>query len=109
MRRLRDTIFGSKETKAVEASREKKQQQQLDELQTQDPSVKEVKVGADGRSYEVAALVDPSKRSDYIPASTWEQLERVGGAQWVRSRQDQGEQYKGYVQHYSDHLYNRQS
>lgn len=50
-----------------------------------------------GKDYEVAAVVDESLNKEYVPATTWEGLERIGSEAWVRRGRDGGEMYYGYV------------
>ena len=98
MQRIKNTLFGSKESKDAEEKREKARQTRVKELTEQDagkPGV-EVKSGGNGKEYEVAAFVDPAINKDYVRATTWDKLESVGSEEWVRARADQGERYIGY-------------
>lgn len=48
-----------------------------------------------GSAYEYAQQFDAEVNKEYIPAKTWEQLEKLGSVQWVKERMDRGEQYEG--------------
>ncbi|KAK4553556.1 hypothetical protein LTR86_009352 [Recurvomyces mirabilis] len=98
--RLRDTIFGSKQSQDAEKVREEKQILRSEEEQqsnTQEDGALEIVVGKDGQQYEVAAVVDPTLAKNYIQATSWEGLERIGSEEWVKRRADQGEQYVGFI------------
>ncbi|KAK3672989.1 hypothetical protein LTR78_007100 [Recurvomyces mirabilis] len=99
--RLRDTLFGSKQSQEAEKGRGEKQVQRREEEQQQSSSQEdgalEVVVGRDGQEYEVAAVVDPTLAKNYIQAMSWEGLERIGSEEWVKRRADQGEQYVGFI------------
>ncbi|KAK5732873.1 hypothetical protein LTR17_010146 [Elasticomyces elasticus] len=111
--RLKQQIFGSKESQQAEKSREEKNKQRLEELHKSSGSGSglgelEVKTGKHGQQYEVAAIVDPSDTKDYVPAQGWDGLERVGSEEWVKARADQGEQYVGFVPKKRVELSNKQ-
>ncbi|KAK5680462.1 hypothetical protein LTS10_007390 [Elasticomyces elasticus] len=111
--RLKQQIFGSKESQQAEKSREEKNKQRLEELHKSSGSGSgsgelEVKTGRHGQQYEVAAIVDPSDTKDYVPAQGWDGLERVGSEEWVKARADQGEQYYGFVPKKRVELSNKQ-
>lgn len=40
---------------------------------------------------------DLSKNPDYVPATTWDGLEQIGGRKWVEEQLDDGTPYQGYV------------
>lgn len=98
-KRMQQTIFGSKESKEAEQSREEQRKRRLEDLSQQDPttSILDKRTDRRGREYEVAAVVDPTINSDYVQAANWDGLESVGSADWVKARADQGEQYAGYT------------
>lgn len=97
--RIRQSVFGSKESKDAGRKREEARQQRVEELSTQPEEERsgQVIVDRQGREWEVAALVDESLNKDYVPATTWEGLKRIGGEKWVRQRADSGERYHGYA------------
>lgn len=45
--------------------------------------------------YTIAPIVDPTVNKEYEPAGTWDGLERMGGKQWIKAKQDAGEVYEG--------------
>ena len=96
--RLRNSVFGSKESKAAEQKREEARANRAAELAKQDPEERrtgEVVRDWQGREFTVAPVVDPSVDKGYVPATNWEGLERIGGEKWVRDRADGGEKYHG--------------
>ena len=101
LQRLQNSVFGNKESREASKKREEAHQKRVEELaqqQThgQQPG-REVVRDWQGREFEVAALVDESVDGarGYVPASSWEGLERIGGEEWVRRRADGGEVYLG--------------
>lgn len=95
-RRMRNTIFGNKEedrsAKAVETQRDTAQEI----AHIRDPHAAiTTKTDEKGNVYEVAATVDDRADLDYVPATTWLGLERIGGEEWVRQQQDEGDEYIG--------------
>jgi hypothetical protein len=96
-KRLQQSVFGSKESDKAAKSREEKHQRRVEELAQKPAGEVERKTDAQGREYEVAALVDPSVNKDYVPASSWDGLERIGSVEWVKQRADQGEKYVGFA------------
>ncbi|KAK4541166.1 hypothetical protein LTR36_008240 [Oleoguttula mirabilis] len=98
-RRLQQTIFGSKESKDAEQSREAKQKRRVEELaiSRNDDAALEVKTDKHGRQYEVAAMVDTTVNKDYVQSTTWAGLESVGSVDWVQQRADRGEKYVGFA------------
>lgn len=96
--RLKNTIFGTEQTKQAEKSRDEKQKRRLEELAADENSGGvETKTDKHGRAYEIAALVDPSVDTTYVQATTGKGLEMVGGEEWVRKRADRGERYVGFA------------
>lgn len=94
--RLRDSIFGSKESRQAADQRDEKHQKRVEELAThEDAADLEIITDRKGREYEVAAYVEPSVNKDYVPATTWDGLESMGSEEWMKKRADQGEQYVG--------------
>lgn len=97
-KRLQESLFGSKESKEAERSREEKQKRRLEEVAERDNSAGlEVTTDKRGRQYEVAAIVDPTINRDYVQATSWDGLESVGSVEWVKQRADRGEQYVGFA------------
>lgn len=96
--RISKTIFGDK--KAEEKQKKLKEAavargeggQEI--VETSSTNVKS-KVKINGVTYERAERVEPATNKDYLPSTTWDGLERVGGEQWVKKRLDMGEQYSG--------------
>nr|POF04107.1 hypothetical protein CFP56_21862 [Quercus suber] len=92
-RKLADGVFGEKEkaAKAAEVrSSANKEQALVDET-------RELKTftAPDGTVYEYARRYDSAVSKAYQPAKTWESLEQIGSASWVKQQLDQGERYKG--------------
>ena len=54
-----------------------------------------IKVGRDGKEYQVAAIIDPTVNKDYVEATDATGLEVVGSKEWIKAKQDRGEQYVG--------------
>ena len=51
-----------------------------------------------GVKYRLAPMVDQkATHPGYVPATTWEGLEHIGGTTYVKKVQDRGEVYQGYV------------
>lgn len=50
---------------------------------------------AGGRRGRVAERIDPTKEPEYIVATSWEGLERIGGEKWIEESLDQGDTYVG--------------
>ncbi|KAK5128418.1 hypothetical protein LTR85_003086 [Meristemomyces frigidus] len=97
-RRLQKTLFGSKESKEAEQSREEKQKRRIEELAERDDGAElETKTDKHGRQYEIAAIIDPTVNKDYVQSTTWSGLESVGSEEWVKKRADQGEPYIGFA------------
>ncbi len=95
---MRESLFGSKESKETEKRRQEKIKQKLEEQSKKDAASKvEIKVDRHGREYEVAALVDVSINPDYIQSSNWDGLKRIGSERWVKESRDKGEPYMGFV------------
>lgn len=105
--RIRRSVFGSEESKEASRRREearKKSVQELAETPEQERTGR-VYVDPQGREWEVAPLVDESLNPDYVPATTWEGLDRIGSEEWVRRRADSGEVYYGYVRRAQASIY----
>lgn len=100
-KRIQNSLFGTKESKAAEAHRESARQKQLQDLKSATPEEKEAareKVELhNGQVYEVAEIVDPATHADYVVSRDWKGMERVGGEEWVRRRADGGEKYVGFM------------
>lgn len=92
-KKLTDNVFGGKEKDArteelrVTSNREK--------ATAGEKGVRETFKAPDGTVYEYAQPYDEKVNTTYQPAKTWEDLDRVGDARWVKRRHDQGERYKG--------------
>lgn len=100
--RMRNSLFGSKESKEAEKRREERTKQKIEELRGrgrerghEQEDIEEV-TGKGGRVLEVAPFVDPAINKDYVVATTWDELENVGSEKWVKAKNDRGEQYVGY-------------
>lgn len=95
-KRIQNSLFGTKESKATEKFREEQRVKRLEELKESgaDREVEKVEM-RNGRVYEVAEVVDPITHKDYIVSRNWRGLESVGGEEWVRQRADSGEKYVG--------------
>jgi hypothetical protein len=49
-----------------------------------------------GMRYRVAPMVDQkATHPGYVPATTWEGLEHIGGKTYAKKMQDHGEVYRG--------------
>lgn len=96
-KRIQETLFGTKESKAADKQREEKQQKKYEDLAQREDALSDLEIRTDskGREYEVAALVDSTINKDYVPAADWKGLESVGSKQWVRERADTGDVYTG--------------
>lgn len=112
-KRLGNTLFGSKESKAEEQRRAEaktKQEQKLAEKAGKSSDLETVTLRLDkakrlGRyskpkeeTFEIANAYSPKVNKDYKPANTWDGLARIGSEEWVKKQADKGEQYVGYVQ-----------
>ena len=98
-KRIQNSLFGSKESQAVEKSQEEKQQKRYEEVAEREGTFSDVEIRTDsrGREYEVAALVDTLIDKNYVPATNWDGLERIGSQKWVEEMADRGDAYTGYV------------
>lgn len=92
---MQDSLFGTKEAAKAQESRDLKTKQRLEEVAKKDSNEPETRTDKHGHVFHVAEIVDPSTHDNYVQATTWQGLERVGSEQWVRQRADQGEQYSG--------------
>ena len=97
---MKNTLFGSKEAKEKEKKREEAQQAEVAKAaaaQRDGQTALRVKK-RNGVKYQVAPIIDPkAPPRDYVPATTWEGLEHIGGKEYVKKVQDRGEVYQGYV------------
>lgn len=96
LQRLREGIFGSTETTPAEKKREEASRERTKELAKGfNPSkpLEKRKSSSGGEAYEVAAVIDPSINTEYVPATTWDELETIGSEQWAKEREDKGEVY----------------
>lgn len=100
IKRIRESLFGSKESKEAERKREEKVQQRIQEQARRDAAKEDLvtRVGNKGRKYKVAAIVDPSINPEYVMSTNWDGLKRIGSAKWIKERADPGEKYVGYVE-----------
>lgn len=94
-KRMSNSLFGSKEDKAVEEKRDEAHQKRLEELKEQGGATTEQYVDDAGREWTIAAIVDPSLNKEYVQAQRWDGLEWVGSKEWVARRNDGGEAYTG--------------
>ena len=97
--RIRESLFGSKESKEVEKKRADKVQAKIDEQARRDATNAglETRKGRGDRKYEVAAIVDTSINPEYIMSANWDGLRRIGSEKWIKERADPGVKYVGYV------------
>ena len=95
LKRIQQTLFGSKESKEAEAKREEEEQKRTQELAKRDNSGRKTKKHG-SRIYNIAPVVDPSVNKDYVPATKWDGLERIGSREYAKAKADQGEKYVGY-------------
>ena len=96
--RLRESIFGSTETTPAEQKREDVSRERTKALAQKFDAKKPLerrKPSNRNQWYEIAAVVDPTVNKEYNLKSTWKEIERVGGEQWMKAREDKGEVYKG--------------
>lgn len=98
--RIKNTLFGSKDAKEKEQKREEAQKAEVAKAaaaQRDGQTTLRVKK-KNGVKYQVAPIIDPkAPPRDYVPATTWEGLEHIGGKEYVKKVQDRGEVYQGYV------------
>ncbi|EMC93038.1 hypothetical protein BAUCODRAFT_37960 [Baudoinia panamericana UAMH 10762] len=98
-KRMQDTLFGTKASRDRREAQEKKERGR--EVEGASPTIyddeQRTKVGPDGQTYEVAAVVEAARERQYVQATSLDGLETVGSEQWVRARADKGEQYVGFV------------
>lgn len=90
--RMRNSIFGSKESNELQKQREAAQQRKLEKTKAQGQSADRLTRSG---GFEIAEIVDPSTHEDYIASNTWEGLESIGSAEWIKAKDDRGEQYSG--------------
>lgn len=94
-KRMQESVFGSDKSKKDEASREQKRKTRLANAPQREKSELETKIGAGGKEYVIAEVVDTYTHNDYVVSQTWDGLESIGSEAWVRQRADMGEQYQG--------------
>lgn len=93
--RIQQTLFGPKKLKETEEKQEGISEKKTKKLAKRDGSVKQtLRVGQ--KVYDLAPVVDPAVNTDYIPATTWDNLERIGSREYVKAQADRGEKYVGY-------------
>lgn len=94
--RMRETIFGKKTPEKKQKSSGEASSEEVSPEELREQYLQRKTVTQNGVEYEVARRVDPAKRKDYLQATTWDGLERVGSRKWAKARADQGEKYEGY-------------
>ena len=94
-KRITNSLFGSSEQKAATEKREEAHQQRLQELAEQGGGKTETIVDDKGRTWTIAAVVDPSINKQYVQAQRWDGLEWVGSKEWIARKNDSGEAYVG--------------
>jgi hypothetical protein len=93
---MRDSLFGSKEDKAVAEKREKDEHQKRVQGFSEEGRGKTEKyIDDQGREWTIAAVVDPSSNKEYVQAQRWDGLQWVGSKEWVARKSDAGETYVG--------------
>jgi hypothetical protein len=93
---MSNTLFGSKEDKAVAEKREEHEQQKRMQAHSDEGMGKtELYIDDQGREWTIAAVVDPSTNKEYVQAQRWDGLEWVGSKEWVARKSDAGETYVG--------------
>ncbi|KAF2725064.1 hypothetical protein K431DRAFT_291241 [Polychaeton citri CBS 116435] len=96
-RRMRDTIFGDKESEEAKRVQGIQREGAVEMAQTRDPNAGlETKTDEHGNVYEIAVSVDKLNDRDYVPATSWHGLDRIGGDEWLRQQQDEGDEYQGF-------------
>jgi len=94
---MRDSLFGSKEDKAVAEKREKDEHQKRVQGFSEEGHGKTEKyIDDQGREWTIAAVVDPSSNKEYVQAQRWDGLQWVGSKEWVARKSDAGETYVGF-------------
>ena len=94
-KRITNSLFGSSEQKAATEKRDEAHQQRLQELAEQGGGKTETIVDDKGRTWTIAAVVDPSINKQYVQAQRWDGLEWVGSKEWIARKNDSGEAYVG--------------
>ncbi|KAF2167057.1 hypothetical protein M409DRAFT_22493 [Zasmidium cellare ATCC 36951] len=107
-KRMRESVFGSEKSKKAEQSREDKRKKKLEDVSQRKKGELEQKVGARGKEYVIADVVDTYTHKDYVSSQTWDGLEKIGSEEWVRKRADMGEQYQGFLTRKQSQLTNSQ-
>ena len=94
-KRITNSLFGSSEQKAATEKRDEAHQQRLQELAERGGGKTETLVDDKGRTWTIAAVVDPSVNKQYVQAQRWDGLEWVGSKEWIARKNDSGEAYVG--------------
>lgn len=95
---MRDTLFSGKKDEAEQKWEEDAAERKMEMARQYDASrpMKQRPSRDNTQMYNVAPVVDPTVNKEYIPATTWDGLQSMGGRQWVKAKKDGGEVYKGY-------------
>lgn len=103
-KRIKESIFGKKKTqkeldrdqaRGEEAEKSLAEGADEEDLSLTQPRRIQVKGVPQGVEYREARKIDPKKNPEYVPATKWDGLKKVGGAQWIKNRADRGEKYTG--------------
>ena len=95
LQRMKDSLFGSRESKEKDAKRNEAQSKALQEAAADDPTKLKIK-RRKGATYRIAPVIDPKGSYEgYTPATTWDNLEHIGGTEYARKVNDRGEVYQG--------------
>lgn len=95
-KKMSDLLFGDKKAEEKKAKQvEKAKARAAEEGREASTSKIPEQVKINRVTYRPAERYDPATNPDYLPSSTWDGLERVGGVQWAKKRMDRGEQYTG--------------
>lgn len=95
-KRLQNSVFGTPESREANKKRDELNKKRVEKSAKQGKTEKAHR-DSKGRVWKKASIVDPSRTEGYVPATDWTNLEKVGGAEWVRARRDEGEVYIGCV------------
>lgn len=94
MEKIKKTLFGSMESKEKDARRAEAQSKAIAEAADQSTAMKLKR--RKGVKYQIAPVIDPKAAyPGYLPATTWEELDHIGGKEYVQEAQDRGEVYQG--------------
>jgi hypothetical protein len=95
LQRMKDSLFGSKESKEKDAKLKEAQAKARKQAAAVDPTKMYVK-RRKGVKYQFAPVIDPKGNYEgYTPATTWDKLEHIGGTEYTKKYNDQGEVYQG--------------